>query len=123
MTRQSFFSMIFTMMMIFVSFKSFSSGNYESASANMSIHSSARPTPDVPEQHDVPLFPAAQPVVPHGGKTEAPKSEELAHIHHFHKERVKKMKRHHEKFWFLSKLLLVICHLLLLFVAYLHVTH
>ena len=56
-------------------------------------------------------------------KTTPPKIEELAHIHHFHKERVKKMKRHHKKFWLLSKLLLAICHLLILALAFIHLTH
>jgi hypothetical protein len=51
------------------------------------------------------------------------KTEELAHIHHFHKERVKKLKRHHEKFWMLSKIILVLCHLGLLVCAFLHLVN
>lgn len=60
--------------------------------------------------------------VPHG-KMQTPHSEELPHIHKFHKERVKKIKRHHSKFWLLSKLILVLCHLSILVIAYLHATH
>ena len=40
--------------------------------------------------------------VPHG-KTHAPHMEELPHIHKFHKERVKKIKKHHSKYWLLSQ--------------------
>ena len=50
-------------------------------------------------------------------------AEELAHIHHFHKERVKKIRRHHEKFWIVAKVLLVVCHVVLLICAFLHVAH
>ena len=50
------------------------------------------------------------------------KTEELAHIHHFHKERVKKLKKHHKKCWRLSKILLILCHIALLVIAYMHVT-
>ena len=124
MTRQSFLSILISLTLMMVSVKSFSTGSHESTSAHSNYHSANRPTPDSPIDGDMqPLIPAAQPVLPHGPKAEAPKSEELAHIHHFHKERVKKIKRHHKKFWILSKLLLIICHLLLLFVAYMHVTH
>ena len=69
----------------------------------------------------LPVMPAArqeQPVK----KPHLLKMEELAHIHHFHKERVKKMKRHHKKCWTLSKILLILCHIALLVIAYMHVT-
>jgi len=56
-------------------------------------------------------------------KSHLSKTEELAHIHHFHKERVKRLKRHHKKYWILTKLLLILCHLLLLACAYIHLTH
>jgi hypothetical protein len=51
------------------------------------------------------------------------KMEELAHIHHFHKERVKKIRKHHNKYWMLAKTLLVVCHIVLLISAFLHLTH
>ena len=69
-----------------------------------------------------PAVPAAQPVEP-PKRSHLLKTEELAHIHHFHKERVKKLKRHHKKYWLLSKILLILCHLVLLICAYLHMTH
>lgn len=56
---------------------------------------------------------------PHG-KAHAPNSEELPHIHKFHKERVKKIKKHHGKCWFLSQVLLFICHAAILYISYLH---
>ncbi|HMU46159.1 MAG TPA: hypothetical protein PKC72_07325 [Chitinophagaceae bacterium] len=74
--------------------------------------------------HDakVPFSHEADSKAPHG-KMQAPHSEELPHIHKFHKERVKKIKRHHGKFWILSKLILVLCHLSILVIAFLHATH
>jgi hypothetical protein len=51
------------------------------------------------------------------------KTEELAHIHHFHKERVKKEKYHHQAAYSAAKLILILCHISLLVVAYLHLCH
>lgn len=59
---------------------------------------------------------------PHG-KAHAPHSEELPHIHKFHKERVKKIRKHHGKYWFLSQVLLFICHASILYISYLHAAH
>jgi hypothetical protein len=56
-------------------------------------------------------------------KAHAPQLEELPHIHKFHKERVKKIRKHHGKYWLLSQVLIVICHLSILLIAYLHATH
>ena len=70
----------------------------------------------------LPIMPATKPEK-HAEKPHNPKLEEVAHIHHFHKERVKKMKRHHKKTWALSKLILVVCHIALLVMAYMHLTH
>ncbi|HEX7903545.1 MAG TPA: hypothetical protein VF487_06675 [Chitinophagaceae bacterium] len=52
-----------------------------------------------------------------------PTMDETAHIHRFHKERVRKIKKHHSKFWVLSKLILIVCHISILVIAYLHATH
>ena len=41
---------------------------------------------------------------------------------YFHKERVKKVKRHHKKVWTISMLILVLCHISILVMAYMHVT-
>lgn len=51
------------------------------------------------------------------------RGEEIPHIHHFHKERVKKSKRHHKKLWILSKALLLLCHIALMMLAYTHMAH
>lgn len=56
-------------------------------------------------------------------KAHGPRIEEVPHIHHFHKERVKKSKRHHKKFWILSKALLLLCHIALMMLAYMHMAH
>jgi hypothetical protein len=52
-----------------------------------------------------------------------PAWDELAHIHHFHQDRLKKIKRHFKKSVFLSKLLLFICHAAVLYISFLHLTH
>ena len=52
-----------------------------------------------------------------------PAWDELAHIHHFHQNRLKKIKRHFKKSVFLSKLLLFICHAAVLYISFLHLTH
>ena len=70
----------------------------------------------------MPVFPSPKPTVPHG-KANVPHMEELPHIHHFHKERVKKIKQHHTKFWMLSKVLVILCHISILVIAYLHAIH
>lgn len=65
----------------------------------------------------------SSPVHAEKGHLKAPSWDELAHIHHFHKERLKKMKRHYRKSVLMSKLLLVLVHAAILFVSYLHVVH
>ena len=71
----------------------------------------------------IPFFPSSKGELPHGAKATAPHMEELPHIHHFHKERVKKIKQHHTKFWMLSKVLVILCHISILVIAYLHAIH
>jgi hypothetical protein len=60
--------------------------------------------------------------VPHG-KSSVPHFEELPHIHKYHKERVKKIKKHHTKLWFLGQALVVLCNISILVIGFLHVTH
>ena len=94
-----------------------------SVSENSELGSAAQPH-QLPPVKNLPALPAAQPFQPvpkaHG---HTPTMDELAHIHHFHKGRVKKLKRHHKKCWALSKLLLVLCHIAILVIAYLHAIH
>jgi len=56
------------------------------------------------------------------GHGHAPTMDETPHIHHFHKHRVKKLKRHHH-YWMASKVLLALIHGALLFIAYMHLVH
>jgi len=72
--------------------------------------------------HKVPLHTESHSQAPHG-KTTIPHMEELPHIHKFHKERVKKIKKHHSKYWLLSQLILALCHISILVIGYLHATH
>jgi hypothetical protein len=71
----------------------------------------------------VPIVPVTNTVPPlhPEEKGHNPKIDELPHIHHFHKERVKKVKRHHKKVWTISMLILVLCHISILIMAYMHV--
>lgn len=65
---------------------------------------------------------AAGKAVPgHHSSSNVPKWDELAHIHHFHRHRMKKMKKHYRKCVISSKLLLLLCHAAILLVSYLHV--
>lgn len=77
----------------------------------------------VSASNTLPNFPAAKnlPPVQTEQKGNTPKLDELPHIHHFHKERVKKVKRHHKKIWTISMLILVLCHISILILAYMHV--
>jgi hypothetical protein len=67
-------------------------------------------------------LPAKGHEAPHG-KTHTPHLEELPHIHKFHKERLKKIRRYRSRYWLSSKIVLILCHLSLLLIAYLHATH
>ena len=51
------------------------------------------------------------------------KIDELGRIHRFHKERVRKIKKHHGKIWVVINILLICCHIALLVHAFMHVTH
>lgn len=56
-------------------------------------------------------------------KMQLPVTEELPKVHRFHRERVKKLKKHHKKCWVSAKLLLLVCHVALLVCAFMHATH
>ena len=84
------------------------------------------------EKMDAPASNASHPNAPssastpadthHGKAARTPQMEELPHIHRYHRERVKK-RVHHGKLWFFARVLVVICHLSLLWIGYLHLTH
>ena len=72
---------------------------------------------------EVPLSHAGQPVQGHPkAKASVPAWDELAHIHHFHRHRLKKLKKHYRPSVWLSKWLLLVTHAAVLFISYLHVT-
>jgi hypothetical protein len=125
MTQYKIIGIFITAIVMTISMNSNAASHRELSSAEKQINASAATTPVEPVHNsaDIPLIPATHSSKSHDGKSQPPRAEELAHIHHFHKERVKKIKRHHEKFWFLSQVLLVICHLLILLMAYTHVFH
>ncbi len=94
-----------------------------SAHANFDIVNGAQST-ELPPVKNIPALPGAEPFQPvQKGHGQVPSFDELAHVHHFHKGRVKKIKKHHNKCWALSKLILVLCHIAILVIAYMHVTH
>ncbi len=72
----------------------------------------------------LPMMPVSttnpQPAEEKNSEEHGSKNEELPHIHHFHKHRVKKLNRHHHEVWLGSKALVILCHLLLLVMCYLH---
>ena len=84
----------------------------------------AAPAKEVPSPvKNMPTIPAPKPEAPHHKSMQAPHMEEIPHIHRYHKERVKKVKQHHSKLWFLSQFIVVICQVSLLVIAYLHIVH
>ena len=84
-------------------------------------HSSNASATSTHEDMQIPLSQSAK-NDEHAKKIPVPKSEELPHIHHFHKERVKKSKKHHKKYWAVSQLILILCHIAILVMAYMHAT-
>ena len=126
MTRNTFFSIFSGLIFIINSYAA--SATVHSA-VSVATNSAKEKTTAVPSNSkETPMaqqgrgLPAAR-TEPPFEKREKPATEELAHIHHFHKERVKKIKRHHEKYWAMSKIILILCHLALLVIAYLHLSH
>jgi hypothetical protein len=123
MKRNSSFSIFFLAIFLMSSFKSMGStfsgsSSVDKAKVKAIIINEKSTMNDLPK----PTEPVSKPEEP-VKKPHLMKTEELAHIHHFHKERVKKLKRHHKKCWILSKILLILCHLALMVCAYLHLTH
>lgn len=123
MTRYFILSIFFLVVFNFNSSTSWAGSKHtEKVSVNDNKETGmATTTSQVPPAKSIPALPATQPIEKSHGQT--PSMEEVAHIHHFHKGRVKKIKRHHKKCWVLSKVLLILCHVALLVIAYLHIIH
>jgi hypothetical protein len=124
MTQKTLSSIIFLMIFSLASTTALAGGH--TAKAETELASKEVKATAMPDHSDAgkkaPVFPEPYPKVPHG-KAHVPQMEELPHIHKFHKERVKKMKKHHSKYWLLSQVLLALCHLSILVIGYLHATH
>lgn len=91
----------------------FSAGMMDESNSTTDNTGSAKQLPPIPSAgHKVPQH-----------KSSVPQMEELPHIHKFHKERVKKVKKHHSKLWVISQLILILCHISMLVIAFLHATH
>ena len=127
MTRYSSFSILFLAIFLMSSQASLAGTHTHTNTAAATVSDSREMnTPAANPLTPVESTPALPPVTQSQHPVEkghTPALNELAHIHHFHKERVKKIKRHHGKFWLLSQLLLIVCHVALLVIAYLHITH
>ena len=125
MTRFILLSSFFLAIFSFASF-TVSAGNKKSSTvtvSNTKEKASENKSEPVSTSKTVPIVPVTNTVPPlhPEEKGHNPKIDELPHIHHFHKERVKKVKRHHKKIWTISMLLLVLCQISILIMAYMHV--
>lgn len=121
MTQKTLSGIIITMIFSFASYSAFAGSHTISTDpANKEVK--AAPADHSKAAEKAPVFPEPHPKVPHG-KAHVPQMEELPHIHKFHKERVKKIKKHHSKYWLLSQVILALCHLSILVIGYLHATH
>ncbi len=100
-----------------------SAGPNKVAKSSTDMHINSAQSQNQSPHGKMPVSAAHQNESHHGKSANVPHMEELPHIHRYHRERVKKLKAHHTRFWFLSQALVVICQLTLLWIAYLHLTH
>jgi hypothetical protein len=123
MTHKKYFSLAFTIVYILFSLAVRANAATENAGYDNNTSTHTDRQPDAAAQgKNSPLSQEAHSKVPHS-KAHAPHSEELPHIHKFHKERVKKIRKHHGKCWLLSQVLLFLCHASVLYISYLHMVH
>src|SRR5215213_8607865 len=118
MTQKTLSKMLLIVIISLVAFRA--AGNVQTVVKSLDIiftqGLAKEPVNDLPVEKQ-PFFPAPVSKEEHG-KAHTPQMDETAHIHKFHKERVKKIKKHHSKFWILSQIILVICHLSILIIAF-----
>jgi hypothetical protein len=123
MTQKTLSSLIFTITFSLSSFAVLASGH---TTKTEQTSKEVKTTANADHSDETKKMPASasdsHSKAPHG-KTNAPHMEELPHIHKYHKERVKKIKKHHTKLWILSQALVVLCNLSILVIGYLHLTH
>lgn len=123
MTQRKYFSLAFTIVYILLCLSAKAAGNQEGTGHGNGHVTEAAKQADMSSQgKNAPMSKEAHSNAPQG-KAHAPHSEELPHIHKFHKERVKKIRKHHGKYWLLSQFLLFLCHASVLYISYLHVVH
>jgi hypothetical protein len=125
MTQKTLYSIILTMILSLYSYVVLANG-HTTKTATEQTSKEAKTTSATDHSDAAKKMPVSatdsHSKVPHG-KTHVPHMEELPHIHRFHKERVKKIKKHHSKLWFLSQALIVLCHISILVIGFLHATH
>ncbi len=123
MTQRTLSGIIFTMIFSLATTTALAGGHTAKTETETTSKEVKKSAADHSEQgKKAAAVPDSHPKVPHG-KVHAPHMEELPHIHKFHKERVKKMKKHHGKYWLLSQVILALCHISILIIGYLHATH
>ena len=123
MTHKKYFSLAFTIVYILLCLSAKAAGNQGGAGHGNGQKTETAKQADMSSQgKQAPLSKEAHSNAPFG-KAHAPHSEELPHIHKFHKERVKKIRKHHGKYWVFSQVLLFLCHASVLYISYLHVIH
>ena len=124
MTQKTLSSLILIVFVSLISFRSFSTVHTTKTALQTEVTnnlSSGASDENLPLDR-MPFFPPSESNEPHG-KALSVHMDELPHIHKFHKERVKKVKKHHSKLWFISQFILVLCHISILLIAFMHVTH
>ena len=124
MTQKTLSGLIFIVFVSLISVRSFSTTHTAKSTLNIEVSGTLNgeaSNENLP-MTKMPFFPPSESKESHG-KAMSPQMDELPHIHKFHKERVKKIKKHHGKFWMLSQVLLVLCHLSILVIAFMHVVH
>jgi len=126
MTQRTSYSIIFLVIFSFASFSAFAAGHTASTETKTEKISKEAKSSASADHSDagkkLPVSADSHSKAPHG-KTHVPHMEELPHIHRFHKERVKKIKKHHGKYWIVSQVIIVLCHLSILVIGFLHATH
>jgi len=121
MTHKSKISLAFTIAFIIFSITARAQHTGRDYDANSNSAQAEKQNNDHSAGKNIP-FSTDDEKIPHG-KVHAPHAEELPHIHKFHKERVKKIKKHHGKCWLMSQILLFLCHAAILYISYLHALH
>ena len=124
MTQKTLSGLILIVIVSLISFKSFGTTHTVKTTTDLTL------TQDLTEEpvsghlmtNKAPFFPAPEHKENHG-KAHSPQMDETPHIHKFHRERIKKVRKHHSKLWIISQLILLLCHISILIIAFLHVTH